>query len=66
MSINDAIVVIDGAWRGWVGYFQGGAEEASRSNWCRVRLFASDGEPSEQDLPLDYIRNVEPEECSDG
>lgn len=53
MKKNTSVVVIDGAYRGWVGYVR-----CQFGGWIGVRLFDSDGNPSNQALPAEYVREV--------
>lgn len=55
---NDAIVVIDGEYQGWIGYAYGNEDECGV---VPVRLFAFDGSIGFANyLPVDYVKNVEP------
>ena len=54
MSKNTSVVVIDGAYRGWIGYVR-----CCFGGWVGVRLFASDGTPSNQALPLANVKAVD-------
>lgn len=51
--MNTSVVVTDGAYRGWVGYVR-----CQFGNWVGVRLFGSDGTPSNEALPLEYVQEV--------
>ena len=57
---NDAVVVVDGEYRGWVGYAQG--NEDKELGIVPVRLFDSDGVICSADvIVIDYVKNIEPE-----
>lgn len=55
MNKFDAVVVIDGPYKGWVGYLQDREDE-----YAEVKLFDNDGNVTDIELPLEYIKIVEP------
>lgn len=56
-NLNDAIVVIEGPFNGWVGYFKGYLKD----DYVRILYMSCDGEEIDTlDIPAEYIKNVEP------
>lgn len=54
---QDAIVIIDGSYRGWIGYAQGNEE----NGYIKVKLFASNGEVALIDeFFIADVKNIEP------
>lgn len=54
---QDAIVVTESPYRGWIGYAQGHEED----DYVKVKLFAHDGElASVNQLPVEDVMNIEP------
>jgi hypothetical protein len=56
--VYDAVVVIDGSYKGWVGYIL----RKELEGYIKLRVFSSDGSSSDIELPVEYIINVEPKQ----
>lgn len=59
MKRYDAVVIIDGVYCGWVGYFMGESQQAGLL-FVRLFSFSSDGESYDVDIVKEYVLNVEP------